>query len=131
MKVTSLPFELDRDEIRGSGASARAVHGTLHVQATELIIEYFLDNAAGSGQPPHVVRIPLRNVTEVAMTGGAVKSPRLLIETSDDAVMSAVPWAAGAQCVLRFRRADGQRLRELIEEIEVRLAEVAAEDRER
>ena len=123
MNLKSLPFELDRDEIRSSGVPARSVHGVVHVHATTLVIEFVLD-ATGTGETPHSVSVPLRDVSEVTMTGGAVKSPRLLIEASSDDVLSAIPWATGSQCVLRFRRADGQRLRELIEEIGVRLAEV-------
>lgn len=121
MKDQSLPFELDRDEIRSSGVPARAVHGMVHVRALEIVIEFHLDDSR-TGEPAHAVGIPLREVREVAMTGGAVKSPRLVIEASGEDVLSAIPWAAGTQCVVRFRRADGQRLRELIEEIEVRLA---------
>jgi|SRR5690606_1483850 len=123
MGVASLPFELDRDEIRSSGVPARSVHGVVHVQTTALVIEFALEGP-GTGDTAHSVTVPLPCVREVSMTGGAVKSPRLLIEVSNDDVLSAIPWAAGAQCMLRFRRADGQRLRELIEEIEVRLAEV-------
>lgn len=127
MRTTSLPFELDRDEIRTHHVSARAIRGNVRLEGDFLVIDFFLEGAPADAAP-HTTRIPLADVERVSMTGGSVKSPRLLIDAAADGVLDALPWADGCLCVMRFRRAHGQRLRELIEEIEVRLAEIRTRD---
>jgi hypothetical protein len=62
------------------------------------------------------------------MTGGALKSPRLTVEVKRDELLGAVPWADGCRCVLRFRHADGQHLREFIEEVEVQMAQLGRDE---
>ncbi|MGH7448792.1 MAG: hypothetical protein ACREK1_01085 [Longimicrobiales bacterium] len=120
--TTSLPFELDRDEVRDHLA-ARGIRGTVHLDGHDIVIAFVVEGAAAESGT-HTVRIPLADVTDISMTGGGVKSPRLLLEVKRQELLSALPWADGCRCVMRFRRADGQRLRELIEEIEVRIAEL-------
>jgi hypothetical protein len=129
MRTTSLPFELDSDEIRTHHVSARAIHGAVSLEGDFLIIDFFLEGAPADAAP-HTTRIDLADIERVSMTGGSIKSPRLLIDAAADDVLDALPWADGCLCVMRFRRAHGQRLRELIEEIEVRMAEIRTrEDR--
>ncbi|MBR9989243.1 MAG: hypothetical protein KFH98_05765 [Gemmatimonadetes bacterium] len=122
MRVTALPFELDSDESRGFHVPAREIRGTVKLEDDRLIIAFMLVGAPADDSP-HITRIDLTSIDHVSMTGGAVKSPRLLIETSNEDCLKPIPWASGCQCVLRFRRADGQHLRELIAEIEVRMAD--------
>lgn len=123
MRTTSLPFELDSDEIRTHHVSARAIRGAVHLEGDFLIIDFFLEGAPADAAP-HTARVDLADIERVSMTGGSIKSPRLLIDAAADDVLDALPWADGCLCVMRFRRAHGQRLRELIEEIEVRMAEI-------
>lgn len=125
MQTRSLPFELDRDEIRPHHVPAREIRGRISVEAEVIVIEYRLRGAAVDAAP-HGLRIPIGAVTRIRMTGGALKSPRLLIDVEDEELLKALPWADGRMCVMRFRRAHGVALRELIEEIEVRMAEIAA-----
>jgi hypothetical protein len=99
------------------------------MEGDDIVIEFRLEGAP-SDAAPHTTRVPLASVQRVTMTGGSVKSPRLLIEASDDDVLKGVPWADGRLCAMRLRRADGQRLRELIEEIEVRMAEIRAREKQ-
>lgn len=126
MKTTSLPFELDRDEISGHDIPAQGIRGTVSLEGDHIVIQYALQADVGisSDQPPQTVPIPLRDVEKLAMTGGAVKSPRLLLETYGEDVLNELPWADGRMVVMRFRRADGQKLRELIEEVEVVMAAI-------
>ena len=123
MRTTSLPFELDSDEIRTHHVSARAIRGAVRLEGDFLIIDFFLEGAPADAAP-HTARVDLADIERVSMTGGSIKSPRLLIDAAADGVLDALPWADGCLCVMRFRRAHGQRLRELIEEIEVRMAEI-------
>lgn len=123
MRTTSLPFELDSDEIRTHHVAARAIRGNVRLEGDFIIIDFFLEGAPADATP-HTTRIDLADIERVSMTGGSIKSPRLLIDAAADDVLDALPWADGCLCVMRFRRAHGQRLRELIEEIEVRMAEI-------
>lgn len=126
MKTTSLPFELDRDEISAHDIPAQGIRGTVSLKGDHIVIQYALqaDVGTSSDQPAQTVPIPLRDVEKLAMTGGAVKSPRLLLETYGGDVLNELPWADGRMVVMRFRRADGQKLRELIEEVEVVMAAI-------
>lgn len=126
MKTTSLPFELDRDEISTHDIPAQGIRGTVLLEGDHLVIEYTLLPHAGAPNdvPPQAVRVPMRDIEKIVMTGGAVKSPRLLVETFEDDVLSGLPWADGRMVVMRCRRAHGQKLRELIEEVEVVMARI-------
>lgn len=126
MTTRSLPFELDRDEISTHDIPAAGIRGTVSLEGDHVVIQFALlpDLGATSDEPVQAVRIPLHDVEKIAMTGGAVKSPRLLVETYGEDVLNELPWADGRIVVLRFRRALGQKLRELIEEVEVELARV-------
>lgn len=128
MRTTALPFELDHDEIQTHDIPARAIRGTARIDTEDLVVEFSLvGSTAGDG--PRTARIPIAGLHRVTMTGGTVKSPRLLLDAANDQVLNELPWADGRQCVMRFRRAHGQRLRELIEEIEVRMAEIRTRER--
>jgi len=116
----SLAFELDRDEIGGSVAGARAVHGTVALEGDALVIDYTLDRIDGFERG--LARIGLEHATKILMTGGVLKSPRLVLDVDREEALREVPWATGRQCVLRFRRADGQSLRELIGDCEIVIA---------
>lgn len=122
MKTLSLSFELDHDEIRGQHVPAHGIRGTVRLDDHIVSIDYRLERgpAEGGGH----ARIPLADVKKLVMTGGVLKSPRLLIEVNDGGVLKDVPWAVGCMAVLRFRRADGVRLGQLIEEAEVRMARI-------
>ena len=126
MKTTALPFELDRDEISTHDIPAQGIRGTLLLEGDHIVIEFALQAAAGEAgaQTTGTVRISLRGVEKVVMTGGAVKSPRLLLETYGEDMLKELPWADGRMVVMRFRRAHGQKLRELIEELEVVMARI-------
>lgn len=123
MRTLSLPFELDHDEIRGQHVPAHGVHGTVRLEGAAVVLEYSLERGPAT-EYAHAVSIPFGAVRKLVMTGGALKSPRLLIEVHDHAVLAHVPWAVDCMAMLRFRRADGVRLRELIEEAEVRIARI-------
>ena len=126
MKTTSLAFELDRDEISKHDIPAQGIRGTVSLVGDHIVVQFALQTAVGvtADEPAPAVRIPLRDVEKIAMTGGAVKSPRLLLETYGEEVLEGLPWADGRIVVMRFRRADGQKLRELIEEVEVVMAPI-------
>lgn len=124
MGITSLPFELDRDEIRPHHLAAREIRGTIRVQDDAIIIAFRLRGAADAA--PHQVRVPIGAVSRIRMTGGVFKSPRLLLDVAREELLKPLPWADGRLCVMRFRRAHGVAVRELIEEVEVRMAELAA-----
>lgn len=132
MKTTSLPFELDRDEISTHNIPAQGIRGTVSLEGDHIIIQFALqaDAVAASEGPTETVLIPLRDVEKIVMTGGAVKSPRLLLETYEEEVLSGLPWADGRMVVMRCRRAYGQKLRELIEEVEVVMAGIRTRRRE-
>jgi hypothetical protein len=129
MRTTSLPFELDHDESRALHVPARAIRGTVRLEGETVVIAFRLEGAPADAAL-HTTLVPLADVHRVKMTGGAVKSPRLLLEVSRDDLLTTLPWAAGRMCMMRFRRADGQRLRELIEEMEVKIAELKAREEE-
>jgi hypothetical protein len=125
MRTTSLPFELDHDEIRPHHVPAQSISGTVSLEGDAIVLHFSLEGTAAA---PRTATIPLTCVERMAMTGGTVKSPRLVLEVSRDDLLTMLPWADGRMCVMRFRRAHGQKLRELIEEIEVRIAEIRARE---
>lgn len=125
MKTTALPFELDRDEISTHDIPAQGIRGTLLLEGDHIVIAFELQAPAGEAvHTASTVRISLRDVEKFVMTGGAVKSPRLLLETYRADRLKDLPWADGRMVVMRFRRAHGQKLRELIEEVEVVMARI-------
>lgn len=125
MKTASLPFELDRDEARGFRVPADEIHGSIHVEADAITVRFAIVGALDDGAA-HTVRIPLAELESFELTGGAVKSPRLMLEVARAEILEALPWADGCLCVMRFRRADAVRAQELVTEIEVRIAELQA-----
>jgi hypothetical protein len=125
MKTTSLPFELDRDETRGFRGPDDEIHGSIHVEADAITVRFAIAGAPDDGVA-HTVRIPLADVVSFELTGGAVKSPRLMMNVAREEILKALPWADGCLCVMRFRRADAVRAQELVTEIEVRIAELKA-----
>lgn len=123
MRITSLPFELDRDEARGFRVPADEIHGIVHVEPDAIVVTFEVEGDADDGFT-HVARIPLADVVHIELTGGAVKSPRLMLEVTREEILKPLPWADGCMCVVRFRRADAVHAQELVTEIEVRMAEV-------
>jgi hypothetical protein len=151
MNVLSLPFELDRDEIRGHD-SAHAIRGTVELTEDAVLVRYALrrGTVGGAQVDPHedtpervpealdhdveveanVVRIPLVDVESIVMWGGVVRSPRLVIEVTREQALERLPWSDGCSCMVRMRRADGQRTRIWLVEAELRLARVRTGSRE-
>jgi hypothetical protein len=125
VKTTSLTFELDRDETRGFRVPADEIHGSIHVEADAITVQFAIAGTPDDGAR-HSVRIPLAEVVSCELTGGAVKSPRLMMVVAHEEILKALPWADGCMCVIRFRRADAVRAQELVTEIEVRIAELQA-----
>jgi hypothetical protein len=123
MKITSLPFELDRDEARGFHVPADEIRGVIRVEPAAIIVQFDLEGAADDGAT-HTVRVPFADVVHLELTGGAVKSPRLVLEVSRKEILEGLPWADGCLCVMRFRRADAVHAQDLVTEMEVRMAEV-------
>ena len=123
MKTLSLDFELDRDEIRGHVPDASGAEGTVRLAGEEIVIEFRLQRGFVTGAA-QAVRVPLKDVQKLGMTGGVLKSPRLLLEVCQPELLRELPWADACICVMRFRHADGVALQQLIEEAEVRIAKV-------
>lgn len=143
MKKTTLPFCLDRDEIRGHDV-AHDVEGVVRLADDAVIIRYSLNYATVGGaqveavdRPPGLLaetldrdvaadtrsmRIPLAAIDWMEMWGGVLRSPRLVIHVKDRQSLDGLPWSDGVSCMMRMRRADGQRLREWLVEAELRLA---------
>lgn len=143
MKKTTLEFCLDRDEIRGHDV-AHDVEGVVRLDVDAIAILYSLKFATVGGaevdDPPdnpdrlaesldrdvaehrEAVRIPLVDIAWLEMWGGVLRSPRLVIHTKDESTLAQLPWSDGISCMMRLRRADGQRLREWLVEAELRLA---------
>jgi hypothetical protein len=124
MKITSLPFELDRDETRGLHAPAQEIHGVVSVDAEAITVQFGAEGSDAAAT--HVTRIPLADVESVEVTGGAVKSPRLALRVAREEIVRSLPWAEECLCVLRFRRADAVHAQEFLTEIEIRIAELKA-----
>jgi hypothetical protein len=151
MNVLSLTFELDRDEIRGHDA-AHAIRGTVELMEDAVVLRYTLrrGTVGGAQVDPHepvpervpealdhdvdveanVVRIPLSDIESIVMWGGVVRSPRLVIEVTREQALERLPWSDGCSCMVRMRRADGQRTRIWLVEAELRLARVRTGSRE-
>lgn len=123
MKILALDFELDRDEIRGHVPDASGVDGTIRLSHEEITIDFRLESGLSEGAA-QAVRVALKDVKKLVMTGGVLKSPRLLLEVRQAELLRELPWADGCLCVMRFRHADGVALQQLIEEAEVRIAKV-------
>ena len=142
MKKTTLPFCLDRDEIRGHDV-AHDVEGIVRLAKDAVIIRFSLNYATVGGAqvedpdtPPELlaetldrdvaadtqsVRIPLEEIDGMEMWGGVLRSPRLVIHVRETRSLERLPWSDGCSCMMRMRRADGQRLREWLVEAELRL----------
>jgi hypothetical protein len=123
VRITSLPFELDRDEAHGFRVPADEIHGIIRVEPDAILVTFEVEGDADDGFT-HMARIPLADVVRIELTGGAVKSPRLMLEVAGEEILEALPWADGCLCVVRFRRADAVHAQDLVTEIEVRMAEV-------
>jgi hypothetical protein len=123
VRITSLPFELDRDEAHGFRVPADEIHGIVRVEPDAILVTFEVEGDADDGFT-HMARIPLADVVHIELTGGAVKSPRLMVEVAREEILEALPWADACLCVVRFRRADAVHAQELVTEIEVRMAEV-------
>ena len=87
------------------------------------MIEFRLERGLVTGAT-QVLRVALKDVQKLGMTGGVLKSPRLLLEVSQPESLRDLPWADGCLGVMRFRHADGVALQQLIEEAEVRMTKV-------
>ena len=124
MKVFSLPFELDRDEAHGFHVPAEEICGVIRLEAEAIAVDFEIEGAADDGST-HTARIPLADVVDVELTGGAVKSPRLVLEVTREEILEPLPWAEGCVWVVRFRRADAVRAQEFVTELELRLAEAS------
>jgi hypothetical protein len=144
VKNLSLSFTLDRDEMRGHDA-AHSVSGTVHIEGDEVVIRFTMHYATVGGaqvEPgadvvserlseafdrdvaahSEIVRIPFDRIDTVKMSGGVMRSPRLVLGVVDEAALAGLPWSDGCSCMMRLRRADGQKLRRWIVEAELRLA---------
>jgi hypothetical protein len=150
MTTFSLPFALDRDEIRGHDA-AHAIRGVVRLEDEAVVIRYTIRHGTVGGaqvdphettpervpealdvdvgEDAHAVRIMLRDVVKFVMMGGIVRSPRLVIDVRDAAALASLPWADGTSCMMRMRRAHGQTMREWLVEAELRLARIRTGDR--
>lgn len=143
MDRLSLPFSLDRDEMRGHDA-AHGVDGVVRIEEDALVVGFTLQMSTVGGaqvdlpdETPErlsesldievaahrdTVRIPFSRIDTVTMSGGIMRSPRLIVKVKDESALADLPWSDGRSCMMRMRRADGQALRVWLVEAELQLA---------
>lgn len=144
MSAPAVPF--DAEWTTGPlGMTVMSAHGIVRLERLGLAIEFtqrqmkmdgsedllVLDELSGTMRKAapaekatvQTIHIPLETLSDVRITGGLLLAPRLHIEVNRVAALAGVPWADGACCVLKLRRRDRFRLRELALDLDMRQAD--------
>lgn len=144
MTAPAVPFDAEWNA-GPLGMTVMRAQGIVRLERRELVLEFtqrqmkmdgsedllVLDEVSGTVRKAapaekatvQTVRIPLDTLSAVRVTGGTLLAPRLHIEVNRVAALAGIPWADGARCMLKLRRRDRLRLRELALDVDMRLAD--------